>query len=105
MAYLATILSNGSVWVESMGWSVISTWCFNANRNWPYDIVDCDIQIQLNNVEDDVTLAPLEEESFIVPKVSQFHSNYSNAWFNELNYCCFVLYFIEKKTRTEFGNI
>lgn len=72
--YDITIFSNGSMWAESSE-STFSTWCSNSNRNWPHEIVDCNIQIQLEHFID-AALVPLEKAFYIIPKVSKFIANH-----------------------------
>lgn len=45
--FTAVVLSNGSVLAESKDIE-FSTWCSNAEKNWPNDRLECDILIALD---------------------------------------------------------
>lgn len=66
------INANGSVWAESIADITMSTWCSNSNRNWPYDLIKCDIQMQLEHFSDAI-LMPLNNSFDIGPRVSIVH--------------------------------
>lgn len=46
----------------------MSTWCLNADQNWPYESIQCDIQMQLEHFSNAI-LVPLNETFSIVPRV------------------------------------
>lgn len=65
--YATTIFSNGSIWVESTV-TTFSTWCRNLNQNWPYETVNCNIQIQLDHFTS-ATIIPLNKTFYTVSRV------------------------------------
>lgn len=67
LLYTVSIFSNGSVWAESTV-TIFSTWCLNLNQNWPYEIVSCNIQIQLDHLTI-ANLIPLNKTFYIIPRV------------------------------------
>lgn len=70
LVYTVILYANGSVWAESSE-TTFSTWCLNSHRNWPHELVKCDIQIQLESVTN-VTLMPLNDSFYINPRVRCF---------------------------------
>lgn len=69
LTYTVTVHSNGSVWAESMADITMTTWCLNADQNWPYESIKCEIQMQLEHFSSAI-LVPLNETFSIVPQVS-----------------------------------
>lgn len=69
LIFTVMVNSNGSVWAESIYDITMSTWCLNSDRNWPYESIKCDIQIQLEQSLD-ANLKPLNNTFHIIPRVS-----------------------------------
>lgn len=67
--YTIIIFSNGSIWAESNE-CTFSTWCLNQNRNWPYETVDCSIQLELDH-SINAHLIQMDKKKSIVPMVRQ----------------------------------
>ncbi|XP_031620035.1 acetylcholine receptor subunit beta-like 2 [Contarinia nasturtii] len=72
LSYTLMIFSNGSVWAETNE-IIFSTWCLNSHRDWPYEKVNCSIQIHLDHLTN-ATLIPLNNVFNVLPKnfVSHF---------------------------------
>lgn len=68
LIYSVRVNANGSVWAESIADITMSTWCLNSNRNWPYETIECDIDMQLEHFADAI-LQPLNNSFHIVPRV------------------------------------
>lgn len=50
LMYSVTVTSNGQIFAESNE-TIISTMCLKKQENWPHESVECNIQIQLDDVD------------------------------------------------------
>lgn len=60
LMYSVTVTANGRVLAESND-SIISTLCAKMHWHWPYESVECSLQLQLDGVNI-VKLAPLKHD-------------------------------------------
>lgn len=60
LMYSVTVTANGRIYAESND-SITSTLCMNKHWNWPYESVECNLQLQLDDVII-IKLTPLKHD-------------------------------------------